>query len=154
MKLHQMEQTQILPISIEEAWAFFSDSSNLDDMTPPELGFETISGNGEQMFQGQIIVHRVQLAPCIKTRWTTEITTVEEGAYFIDEQRSGPYRFWNHLHRFETCAGGTSMLDRIHYALPFFPFGEIGLPLVRSKLKRIFDFRRELLNDRFGTSGH
>lgn len=151
MKVHQFEQTQFLPIPVEEAWAFFSDSNNLDDMTPGDLGFETISGNDELMFEGQIIVHRVQLAPLVTVRWTTEIVSVKDCEYFIDEQRSGPYRFWHHLHRFESCEGGTQMLDRVHYALPFFPFGEIGLPMVKGKLEQIFSFRRLCLEEKFGS---
>ena len=153
MKVHQLEQTQILPIPLEEAWAFFCDPKNLDDMTPEDLAFKTISGNDEEMFQGQIICHKIQIAPMIWANWTTEITTVsDEGKqlYFIDEQRSGPYRLWHHLHRFEACAEGTRMLDRVHYAMPFFPFGEIGLPFVNNKLETIFGFRRTCLEERFG----
>jgi len=152
MKLHLLEQTQVLPVSLEEAWAFFCDTGNLDAMTPPDLAFRTLSGSDEAMFQGQIIRHRIQLAPLIWTNWTTEITTVVEGEerWFIDEQRSGPYRFWHHLHRFEACEDGTKMLDRVHYALPFYPFGEIGLPFVKKKLETIFHFRRNCLEERFG----
>ena len=151
MKVHCLEREQTLPVSLSEAWEFFSDSNNLDAMTPPDLGFETSSGNHELMFQGQIIVHRIQLAPLVSTNWVTEITHVKDREYFIDEQRSGPYRFWHHLHRFEECEQGTKMLDRVHYALPFYPFGDIALPLVRSKLNHIFDFRKTTLEDRFGS---
>ncbi|MEM9282155.1 MAG: SRPBCC family protein [Verrucomicrobiota bacterium] len=150
MKLHCFEQTQILPLPVERAWEFFSDSNNLDEMTPPDLGFETVSGNDELMFQGQIIVHRIELAPLVRVRWVTEISHVEDGHFFIDEQRSGPYRFWHHLHRFDECEEGTRMLDRVHYALPFFPFGEVGLPFVKGKLEQIFRSRREFLEERFG----
>ncbi len=150
MKVHRFETEQFLPIPREEAWSFFSDPRNLDDMTPSDLGFETLSGDDEPMFAGQIIVHRIELAPLVHCRWTTEITTVEKGSYFIDEQRSGPYRFWHHLHRFEDAEGGTRMVDRVHYALPFFPFGEVGLSAVRGKLVKIFEFRRECLEKKFG----
>jgi len=151
MKLHRFEQTHVLPISLETAWEFFSDSKNLDGMTPPELEFETLAGNDELMFPGQIIVHRIGLAPMVKVLWTTEITQMEFQSYFIDEQRSGPYRFWHHLHRFEACEGGTRVIDRIHYALPFFPFGELGRPMVRDRLDQIFGFRRACLEKRFGS---
>ncbi|NNE92180.1 MAG: SRPBCC family protein [Verrucomicrobiales bacterium] len=155
MKTHRFEQTQILPIPVEEAWEFFCDPKNLDEMTPSDLGFETLFGNDERMFPGQIIVHRIELAPLVRVNWTTEISQVVDGEYFIDEQRSGPYRFWHHLHRFESADGGksTRMLDRVHYALPFFPFGEVGLPLVRGKLEKIFGFRREFLEGRFESTG-
>jgi hypothetical protein len=44
------------------------------------------------------------------------------------------------------------MLDRVHYALPCFPFGEVGLPFVKSKLERIFEFRRQCLEEKFGSA--
>ena len=150
LKIHRLEQTQVLPVSLEEAWAFFSDPRNLDSMTPPDLAFQTESGDDEPMFAGQMIVHRIRILPRIWTTWLTEIVEVSEHEYFIDEQRSGPYRLWHHLHRFESCAEGVRMLDRIHYALPFHPFSAPvhGL-FVRRQLDHIFAFRRRILEERF-----
>jgi len=151
MKIHRFEQTQDLPISLHEAWAFFSNPQNLNGMTPPDLEFQTLSGDDEPMFAGQIIVHRIRVLPLIWTNWVTEIVEVADHAYFIDEQRSGPYRFWHHLHRFDAIAGGVRMLDRVHYALPLHPFsGPAHLLLVGPKIRSIFDFRRRFLEDRFG----
>lgn len=152
MKVRHFEQTQILPVSPEEAWAFFSNPRNLDGMTPPDLAFDTLSGDDEPMFAGQIIIHRVRILPGIWSRWVTEIVEVDEGQYFIDEQRSGPYRFWHHLHRFEPCAEGVMMLDRVHYALPFHPFSApMDSLFIRPQLEKIFTFRREFLERRFPT---
>lgn len=151
MQIHRFEQIQILPITLDDAWAFFSDPRNLNEMTPPDLEFRTLSGDDETMFAGQIIVHRIQLLPLIWANWVTEIVEVSDRHYFIDEQRSGPYRFWHHLHRFETVAGGVRMLDRVHYALPFHPFSAPAHPLlVRPKLESIFAYRRRHLEQRFG----
>jgi ligand-binding SRPBCC domain-containing protein len=59
-------------------------------------------------------------------------------------QLSGPYRLWHHTHEFEPDgAGGTIMRDTVRYAMPFWPLGELAMPLVRRDLDRIFDFRRE-----------
>lgn len=151
MHLHRFEQIQILPTSLDAAWSFFSDPRNLNDMTPPDLAFHTLGGDPEPMFAGQIIVHRIRVLPVLWSTWVTEIVEVVPRAYFIDEQRSGPYRFWHHLHRFEEVPGGVRMLDRVHYALPAHPFSvpAHGL-LVRPKLRAIFDFRRRFLEERFG----
>lgn len=153
-RIHRFEQTQILPVPLEEAWAFFSEPKNLDSMTPPELAFDTQSGDDEAMFPGQIIVHRIQILPKIWTTWVTEIVETEERSYFIDEQRFGPYKFWHHLHRFEACDEGTRMLDRVHYALPFHPFSAPmnGL-FIRPQLEHIFQFRRKVLEERFPGGG-
>jgi ligand-binding SRPBCC domain-containing protein len=80
----------------------------------------------------------------------TEIKAVDEGRSFVDEQRFGPYKFWHHRHCFEEVEGGVLMKDLVHYAMPFWPFGEFGHGmLVRPKLERIFGFRREILKKRF-----
>jgi ligand-binding SRPBCC domain-containing protein len=82
--------------------------------------------------------------------WVTEIKCVKEQVSFIDEQRFGPYKFWHHLHHFEEVEGGVLMKDLVHYALPCWPFGEIGHGLfVKPKLDKIFGFRREILDKRF-----
>ena len=56
-------------------------------------------------------------------RWTTEIKHVEEGVYFVDEQRYGPYALWHHKHFFKAINGGVKLMDIIDYALPLGPLG-------------------------------
>jgi ligand-binding SRPBCC domain-containing protein len=151
MTLHHLSQEQILPITLAEAWDFFSSPRNLDSITPPELGFKIVHCPSEKMHEGQIIEYRVKVAPALWIPWVTEIKAVEEGRSFIDEQRFGPYKFWHHRHTFEEVDGGVKAGDLIHYAVPFGPFGAIAHPLfVRPKLERIFSFRREVLAKRFG----
>ncbi len=151
MKLHTLEQKQTLPISLDEAWEFFSSPANLDAITPDDLGFHITSPLAGKMFDGQIITYRVRIAPLIHVTWVTEIKCVEECRAFVDEQRFGPYKFWHHRHEFEAVPGGVLMRDKVHYALPFGPFGAIAHALfVRRKLEWIFAFRRKLLVSRFG----
>jgi ligand-binding SRPBCC domain-containing protein len=150
MKIHRLQQEQILPISIETAWDFFSSPANLDSITPPDLGFQITSPPQGRMFEGQIITYRVKIAPGIWVPWVTEIKCVDPGRSFIDEQRFGPYKFWHHRHHFEPVDGGVLMTDLVHYALPFGPGGAIAHALfVRRKLQWIFGFRKKILADRF-----
>lgn len=149
--IHKLEQSQFLPISISEAWEFFSTPRNLDEITPDDLGFRIVYQPGEKMYEGQIIEYQVMVAPFIWLPWVTEIKFVKEGHSFIDEQRFGPYKFWHHIHTFEEVEGGVLIKDLVHYALPFWPFGELGHGLfVKPKLEKIFGFRQKILEDRFG----
>ena len=151
MKVHVLDQEQILPISIGEAWDFFSSPRNLDEITPDDLGFQIRYCPGEMMYEGQIITYRVKIAPGIWVPWVTEIKAVDEGKAFVDEQRAGPYRFWHHRHAFEETDGGVKMTDLVHYALPFGPIGGIAHAIfVRKKLEWIFEFRKKLLAEKFG----
>ena len=118
MRLHRLSQR--LPISMEAAWEFLTNRENLDEMTREKFRFETISGDGEPMYPGQIIVHRMRLAPMIYRNWVTEIKRVDPGKSFIDEQRSGPDKFWHHRHHLEgmvtipSCMTRFTMRCRLH----------------------------------------
>lgn len=152
MKLYRLTREQTLPIGIDEAWSFFSDPRNLSEITPPNLGLRVTSDLPPRMHQGMIISYRLHPLFGIRLGWVTEITHVDEPESFVDEQRFGPYRFWHHLHRFEEVEGGTAVHDIVHYALPFAFIGRVCHgPFVRTNLERIFDYRRKVLRDRFGT---
>jgi ligand-binding SRPBCC domain-containing protein len=92
-KVYRLEVKQFLPISVESAWTFFSNPSNLKELTPPNLGMTVLSGADSKMYTGQIIQYSVTPLPMFKTVWVTEITYVKENFSFIDEQRYGPYSF-------------------------------------------------------------
>ncbi|MFM8917783.1 MAG: SRPBCC family protein, partial [Bacteroidota bacterium] len=86
MNIFELEKTQRLPISIEQAWEFLSSPSNLAKITPPYMGFEITSGfKGEKMYAGQVISYFVKPVAGIPLRWVTEITHVNEPNYFVDE---------------------------------------------------------------------
>jgi ligand-binding SRPBCC domain-containing protein len=151
MRLHLFEQEQFLPITLDEAWDFFSSPSNLDAITPQDLGFQITSKPEPKIYAGQIITYRVKIAPLVWLPWVTEIRCVDEGRSFIDEQRFGPYKFWHHRHTFEEVPGGVLMRDKVHYGLSFGPLGGIAHALfVRRKLEWIFGFRKRILGERFG----
>jgi len=153
MKMHRLESKQWLPLSVEEAWKFFSMPENLNRITPPDMSFEILTGSGEKTYAGQIITYKIRPMLNIPMNWVTEIIHVEEEHYFIDEQRFGPYRFWHHLHRFTPKDGGVLMEDVLHYALPGGWLGEFFGGFVHKKVKGIFAFREEELNRIFPQSG-
>lgn len=151
MKLHRLEQRQALPISLEEAWDFFSNPKNLDEITPDEVGFEITHCPEGRMYEGEIISYRVKIAPMVWVRWVTEIKAVEELVSFVDEQRAGPYKFWHHRHFFEEIPGGVLMTDLVNYSVGMGFIGEVAHNVfVRQQLKSIFEGRRSFLAKRFG----
>lgn len=151
MKLYTLKSVQNLPISLEQAWNFISDPKNLAVITPPEMGFKTLSGDERQMFAGQIIHYTVTPILGIKMQWVTEITHVENLKFFVDEQRFGPYSFWHHKHFLKEIPGGVEMEDIVHYKLPMGFLGQLAHPiLVKPQLDKIFEFRRKKLIGLFG----
>jgi len=150
--MYRIERTQVLPISLEEAWAFFSSPQNLAKITPKELGFVVHGNVPEVMYPGLFIEYTVSPLLGIPMRWVTEITHVREGSYFVDEQRVGPYSIWHHEHFFEMVPGGVKMTDIVHYQVPLGLLGRLVHPwLVRPKLEQIFSYRWAANERIFGT---
>jgi ligand-binding SRPBCC domain-containing protein len=142
---------QALPISLDEAWHFFSNPANLKEITPAHMGFKVTSiHHGEMMYAGQVIRYIVSPLFGIPLKWVTEITHVVDKQYFVDEQRFGPYAFWHHQHHFTAIEGGVLMEDILHYKVGFGFLGNLmdGL-LVRQEVESIFAFRKKILADRF-----
>jgi ligand-binding SRPBCC domain-containing protein len=149
-----LEQAQDLPITREEAWAFFSDARNLKEITPAGLGFEMVSGGDAPVHKGQIIAYRVRVLRLVKLKWETEIVEIEEGVSFVDVQRAGPFKYWRHRHAFEEVECGVRMTDRVEYAVGWGPFGWLARKLfVRRQLEQVFADRIRLLEERFGRMG-
>ena len=59
--VYRLKRTQKLPISVREAWNFFSNPANLKEITPKYMGFKILEGTGKNMFPGQIIKYIVNL---------------------------------------------------------------------------------------------
>jgi ligand-binding SRPBCC domain-containing protein len=152
MSNYILKRSQALPITLDEAWDFFSAPGNLKAITPPYMGFEVISdSDSEKMYAGQIITYFVKPVFNFKLFWMTEITHVKEKKYFVDEQRVGPYALWHHTHYFEEIPGGVLMKDLVHYKLPFGVLGKLAHTLfVKGQLEGIFAFRHKVLQERFG----
>lgn len=149
---YYLKSVQRLPITVEEAWAFFSTPLNLDAITPRDMSFVLTSGNGdEKIHAGQILTYRIAPIARIPLRWMTEITHVVHHEYFVDEQREGPYKMWHHKHAFKAIEGGVEMTDELWYIPPFGFIGRIAQWLfVGKKVKSIFDYRYRILEERFG----
>lgn len=151
-KVYTLQTEQFIPISLAEAWDFFSSPANLAKITPAHMGFHIISRHhGEKMYAGQIIEYTVKPLLGIPLYWMTEITHVQEGSYFVDEQRFGPYVMWHHQHHFKEVTGGVMMTDIVHYKIPLGFLGDIAHWLfVKKQLKGIFDFRFKAVIDKWG----
>ncbi|MEQ9402399.1 MAG: SRPBCC family protein [Cyclobacteriaceae bacterium] len=149
--IYTLRVMQYLPIGLPEAWDFFSSPVNLEKITPSHMGFRITSEVPEKMYEGQIISYKVSPLPGIKTNWVTEITHVEDGKLFVDEQRFGPYKMWHHEHHFETREEKVFMTDKVSYKIPFGIFGHIAHSLfVKKQLRQIFEYRISALEEKFG----
>ncbi|HYL60417.1 MAG TPA: SRPBCC family protein [Candidatus Acidoferrales bacterium] len=145
MKVRLFERTQTVPRPLAETFEFFCDPHNLERLTPAFLKFRFVTTPPATVQPGTVIDYRIRLYG-VPVHWRTRIETVEPPHRFVDVQEKGPYALWRHTHSFREIAGGTEMSDRVEYAMPFGPLGEIAYHLfVARSLEQIFDFRaREL----------
>ena len=148
---HILKRRQIIPRPRNEVFEFFSDASNLQRITPPQLKFQILSPQPIEMKTGALIDYRLQLYG-LGLIWKTEITQWNPPFDFVDTALKSPYRQWIHLHTFSDGANGTMVMeDCVRYRLPLAPFGEIAHWPVRRQLEMIFAYRRKIITEIFGS---
>jgi ligand-binding SRPBCC domain-containing protein len=153
MKTYTLHFSQKIPISLTEAWGFFSSPLNLSKITPKSMSFVITSdyGPNTKMYEGMLISYKVSPLLGIKMDWITEITHVKEGEYFIDEQRFGPFALWHHEHHFAAIKGGVLMTDKLTYGVPFGFLGNIANSIIVARqTQEIFDYRVKAVDELFG----
>ena len=145
--IYTLTSEQILPLSLEEAWDFFTVPSNLDKITPKEMAFRITNKPPAKTYKGQIITYKIGILPGISSNWITEITHLEDKKFFVDEQRFGPYAMWHHEHHFtEISANEVLMTDIVNYKMPLGILGDLFAgKLVNNKVKFIFESRYKIL---------
>jgi ligand-binding SRPBCC domain-containing protein len=143
-RVHILEREQLLALPIEQAFGFYGDALNLEAITPPWLGFSVTTPQPVEMGTGTRLDYRLKLHR-VPLRWRTRIEVWEPPCRFVDAQVRGPYALWEHTHEFEPAgAEATTIRDRVRYAIPLGPLGELAHRLfVRRDLERIFDYRQQ-----------
>jgi ligand-binding SRPBCC domain-containing protein len=103
--MHTLTTSLRLPRARDQVFAFFAEASNLERITPPELGFETVTPQPIHLSAGTRIEYRLHLFG-IPFSWQTAIQRWNLPEEFVDVQRRGPYKHWVHTHPLPGGAGG------------------------------------------------
>ena len=139
-----MQAECVVSRPIDEVFAFFSDATQLQAITPPWLHFQVLTPEPIEMFVGQRIDYRLRVRG-LPLSWTSEITAWEPGGRFVDEQIRGPYSHWHHEHRFESADQGTRVIDIVHYGVPGGAL--VHALFVRRDIEKIFAYRQQVLGN-------
>lgn len=148
MRTYTKKWTTTIDGDFDQVWNFFSQPENLSKLTPKYMNFKILWRNDPStMYEGMLIPYIVSPLPGYRTRWLTEITHIQPGSYFIDEQRAGPYALWHHEHWFEKREGKVVMHDILHYAMPLGWLGRVINALwISGKIDSIFAFRQSCID--------
>ena len=148
--MYQLKRKQFVKTDLSICWDFFSSPQNLKKITPPYMGFNIKYELPEKMYEGLMIEYTVKPLLGIPMSWVTEIKTVKDKQFFVDEQRKGPYKMWHHEHHFKEVEGGVEMTDIVSYEISLGILGRLAhLLFVRKKLVEIFDFRIKMVDEIF-----
>jgi hypothetical protein len=124
----------------EEVWAFYSDPNNLNSISPAFARLSVERADVPLRPGSQVVINKLWL---LKIRWHLQVVELTANHHFIDQQISGPFRFWRHTHTFEPSDVGTRLTDRVEFALP--PLLHwLAAPFVHLLLKIYFVHRHRL----------
>ncbi len=139
--MYTLHRRHWVPIPLADTFAFFARPENLARITPPWLGFRMRTAEPVTMAEGLLLDYIIRVLG-IPLRWRSRIIEYNPPHGFRDVQVIGPYRRWDHRHRFWAETDGTVVEDRVEYALPFGLLGRLAHGLfVRRQLAAIFDYR-------------
>ena len=139
--VYTLHRRQWLPRRLHETFEFFERPENLSRITPPWLRFRVLTPDPIHMRRGLTIDYHVRVLG-MTTHWRSRISEYDPPFSFRDEQVIGPYRLWDHRHRFWRENGGTVVEDFVVYGPPLGPIGALlDRLVVRRQLGDIFDFR-------------
>jgi ligand-binding SRPBCC domain-containing protein len=144
MKTETFIHRSQMEASAAEVYAWHALPDALEKLTPPGEPAKIIEKTGG-IERGARVVLEVGKWP-FRQRWVAVHEDFEVGRYFTDQQVSGPFAYWKHVHTFEPQGPAASILeDRVEYALPFGFLGRrFGGWFVRRKLAKLFKFRHEV----------
>ena len=149
MATYQLRCEMLVNRSIDEVFSVFENPYNLVKITPPSLNFRVTNPATVEMRQGAEINYTLRVKG-LPVKWTTRITDYTPPFHFVDQQFSGPYTLWHHLHTFEQTVDGVLVKDAVNYILPFGALGRIVHPIVRKDLLAIFTYRQNALAEMWG----
>lgn len=137
---------QFLPHPPEKVFPYFQNAHNLERLTPPTLSFNIQKVSTEEIQQGTLIDYKLKIHG-LPVSWKTEIDEWTPPYKFVDNQLKGPYSLWHHTHEFRPFCGGTLMVDRVRYKLPFGYVGWIcAQHFVKKDVQSIFAYRRKFIS--------
>lgn len=127
----------------EDVFEWHARKGAIRRLSPPWAPLKIISKT-PGVDTGTQVKLKIKTGP-IFSSWDAVHTACEPGRMFRDTQIKGPFKSWNHTHRFFPAGETSSLEDRIDFAMPF-PASHSRLinNYIRKDLERIFTYRHTI----------
>jgi uncharacterized protein (TIGR01777 family) len=154
--MHEFTYKTRFPVSAETLFNWHEHPGAFQRLNPPFMPVRVLHDDGS-LRDGAAVTIRVPDRTA-GIRWRLEHFGYKVNDQFCDRQTAGPFRSWEHCHRFQDMGEQTCLLeDIIRYAWPADPLtGRLADLLFRKTLNRLFRFRHTrtandlLLQRRYG----
>lgn len=130
---------------------FFCPVDRLFQFHEEKIGFDTLVGidKSVEVLQaptsiseiGTQAILNVKILPGFKKQWVAEHTDYQKNKLFVDIQKSGPFKFFRHEHRFSLNGDYAELNDHIEFE---FFLNPISKYFVVEKLKSQFKERHKV----------
>lgn len=146
---HEHVSRRWFAASPETVFAYLTDASHLEALTPPEFALKIERQSTVRLRENSVVDYSLR-ALGHRREVRSLIMDFVENHRFASTHQYGPFPFWHHQHIFERLAGGTLLTDRVVYRCRGSLAGSlIGGRWVENHLTRIFRYRGEKLKDAF-----
>jgi uncharacterized protein (TIGR01777 family) len=140
LKTQSFQRTITLPVSVGELFAWHGRDGAFERLTPPWEPVRVIDRQGT-IRDSDTTTLQMKVGP-LKINWVAEHHDFKLNEQFCDLQVKGPFKHWDHIHRFEGNADRATLTDDITLALPGAAMGRLlGGRSVTKKLSRVFAYR-------------
>lgn len=112
--MERFEVAETVSLSVDEVWKAHEDVRLLERIAPP---FPSIRLEDSNLIcgLGTQFTLRVELLG-VGIDWQVKITRWDPPVCFIDEQVNGPFKYWEHTHRFmPMTANSTRVVDTVKF---------------------------------------
>jgi ligand-binding SRPBCC domain-containing protein len=149
-KLHFVARSRIAA-SADALFRWHAEPGALERLTPPWDPIEVVT-RSPGIRDGERGAIRVPFGP-FRLLWVFEHRDYIEGRQFRDVQLSGPFRRWEHTHRFTPDGVDACILeDQIDYELPLGALGSFfAWSFIHRKLEKLFAYRHKITAEAMAT---
>ncbi len=134
------ECKSIFHCPVEKLFQFHEDAVGFETLVGLDKSVEVIEAPLSIAEIGTHAVLNVGILPGLKKTWIAEHIAYKKNQLFVDIQKSGPFQFFQHEHRFSKSGEYSELNDHIEFA---FFLNPISKYFVAEKLKSQFKARHK-----------